>query len=234
MIPEELLFNYSAEEISITEEEILINMEPESSGLDTEISFEMSGIIEELNNLADFRGQMKLFSDIRFDANGSILKINDLIFNLYSIIFNELSGSDQVALFICTAGKSFSEKSSSNYKRGEFLKGYIYDIAGSIVVEKIAAKMHSELKERANSEHLNLTNLYCPGNCEWDIREQSKLFTLVSGEYAGVELKDSFIMQPVKSISGIIGIGKSINYRENTCDICGRSNCMFRKRLKAL
>jgi hypothetical protein len=42
-------------------------------------------------------------------------------------------------------------------------------------------------------------------------------------------------MMPIKSISGIIGVGREVKYREYLCDTCGVKDCTYRsKRIKRI
>ena len=36
-------------------------------------------------------------------------------------------------------------------------------------------------------------------------------------------------MDPIKSISGIIGIGKDVNYYPYTCRMCDMEDCIYRR-----
>jgi hypothetical protein len=36
-------------------------------------------------------------------------------------------------------------------------------------------------------------------------------------------------MEPVKSVSGVIGIGSEVKFRPYTCNKCDDTNCIYRK-----
>ena len=74
-----------------------------------------------------------------------------------------------------------------------------------------------------------LTNRYSPGYCHWDVADQRKLFSLFPSAPCGVTLTSSLLMNPVKSISGVIGIGKSVGYRDYPCALCLSNHCIYRK-----
>ena len=71
-------------------------------------------------------------------------------------------------------------------------------------------------------EHLalNSTNRYSPGYCGWHVSEQHKFFAFLPQNYCGIELSDSALMKPVKSVSAIIGIGKDCSKRKTTIVLC--------------
>ena len=68
-----------------------------------------------------------------------------------------------------------------------------------------------------------------PGSLEeWPIEEQAGLFSILgdSDSKTGVKLKESFVMSPLKSLSGIIF--PSEHSFEN-CQLCGREKCPGRR-----
>ncbi|HLP74716.1 MAG TPA: vitamin B12 dependent-methionine synthase activation domain-containing protein, partial [Bacteroidales bacterium] len=109
------------------------------------------------------------------------------------------------------------------------LTGYIFDVAGSEIVEAATDLLQEDLRKSAEKEGLKITNRYSPGYCGWDVAEQHKLFTLLPGNYCGIKLTPSALMDPVKSVSGIIGIGKSVRNNPYTCKMCDMKDCIYRR-----
>jgi len=70
--------------------------------------------------------------------------------------------------------------------------------------------MQGDLEKNMRDSGKKITNRYSPGYCGWDVTEQHKLFQLMPENYCGIKLTPSALMDPVKSISGIIGIGKML------------------------
>jgi hypothetical protein len=48
---------------------------------------------------------------------------------------------------------------------------------------------------------------YSPGYCGWDITGQRALFAALSPDDIGVTLTESCLMQPLKSVSGVLVVG---------------------------
>ncbi|MCK5694244.1 MAG: methionine synthase, partial [Bacteroidales bacterium] len=90
-------------------------------------------------------------------------------------------------------------------------------------------QIQEQVRNLAKELGLHITNRYSPGYCSWNVEEQQKLFSLFPKGTCGISLSESSLMSPVKSISGIIGIGAEVKYREYTCEICPMLNCQFRK-----
>jgi hypothetical protein len=88
--------------------------------------------------------------------------------------------------------------------------------------------MQNELEKTMISCGKKITNRYSPGYCGWDVAEQHKLFRLVPGNFCGIRLTESALMDPIKSISGIIGIGENVKFNKYTCNLCDFKNCRYR------
>ncbi|UCE26659.1 MAG: hypothetical protein JSW52_09965, partial [Candidatus Coatesbacteria bacterium] len=48
---------------------------------------------------------------------------------------------------------------------------------------------------------------YSPGYCGWDISGQKKLFEYLKPNDVGITLRESYLMEPLKSVSGVIVAG---------------------------
>ena len=79
-------------------------------------------------------------------------------------------------------------------------------------------------------EGLNITNRYSPGYCGWDVSEQQKLFFLLPENCCGIRLTDSSLMLPIKSVSGVIGVGKTVRKTAYKCAVCDKEDCYLRRR----
>jgi hypothetical protein len=120
--------------------------------------------------------------------------------------------------------------SRRSMKEGDLLRGYVYDVIGSEVVENAVDRMQGELKKTAAAEGQMITNRFSPGYCGWDVAEQHKLFSFFKNNFCAITLTDSALMDPVKSVSGLIGIGRDVNYISYQCHICDNKNCIYRNR----
>ena len=147
----------------------------------------------------------------------------------HKIVFGQLKKADSLAVFLCTAGEEIGIRTRKAMSEGDPLTGYIYDIIGSIVVDAAADRMQSELEKTILSAGKKITNSYSPGYCGWDVSEQHKLFRLIPDNFCGIRLTDSALMDPVKSISGIIGIGENVRYNPYRCSLCDMKDCAYRE-----
>lgn len=192
----------------------------------------VTGLIEETlkesEAISKIKAQYTIFEDVRFDDNAKSVEINNIKFRIKKIVFGQIKKSDSVAIFLCTAGEEIGICSRKAMKDRDFLKGYIYDIIGSEIVEAAADLMQSDLEKAIINSGKKITNRYSPGYCGWDVAEQHKLFQLLPQNYCGIKLTPSALMDPVKSISGIIGIGENVKNNPYTCRMCNQEDCVYR------
>ena len=106
---------------------------------------------------------------------------------------------------------------------------FIADALGSVVAERCADVMEESLQESIDKLGWHHTNRFSPGYCGWHVSQQQLLFPLFGGNTCGVLLTDSSLMVPIKSISGIIGIGKKVRKLDYTCGLCDFTQCYKRK-----
>jgi hypothetical protein len=186
-------------------------------------------LLIESQKICSVKAQYSVFNDVSFDKNSRSVNIEGISFDIKKIVFGQIKKSDSAALFLCTAGDEIGIRSRKAMQDRDFLKGYIYDVIGSEVVESAADLMQDKLEQAAASEGLKITNRYSPGYCGWDVAEQHKLFQLIPDNFCEIRLTESALMSPEKSISGIIGIGREVRSNSYTCRICDMKDCIYRK-----
>lgn len=140
-----------------------------------------------------------------------------------------LCGAEKFIVYAATAGREFEDYCRALNDSGDIAKAFFADIIGSAVAERTGALLYEEVERLCDGEGLKMSNSYCPGNCGWDVSDQHSLFRLLPPEPCGIELTESGLMIPVKSISGIIGAGREMKKNPGRCAICRRKDCHMRK-----
>jgi hypothetical protein len=188
----------------------------------------ISEILSESENLVKPEGGYALFKNINVNHENKTTIIGDVELNTKSIVTRHMDKSGFIAVFACTAGSGISKLASEYNKKGNTVHAYIADSIGSIAVEHAMNKIQEQLKLLMDEQGLKITNRYSPGYCGWELKEQSKLFALLPEKFCGISLSDSMLMKPIKSVSGIIGIGEHVIYDQYTCNYCRDVNCLYR------
>ncbi len=184
--------------------------------------------MSEAAGICNARAEYRIYKNIILDNHNKSLYVNDILFNIQKIVFLRLKKSESIAVFVCTAGEEIGIRSRELMLGGDPLRGYILDIIGSLIVNGAADLMQEELALSLGQSGYKLTNRYNPGYCGWNVAEQHKLFSLLSGNFCGVRLTESALMEPIKSASGIIGIGEHVKYNKYTCSYCDMKDCTYR------
>ncbi len=150
-------------------------------------------------------------------------------FDMGKIIMNQLRGAEGYALFIATCGEAFERFLQQLKAEGDMVRVFIADAMGSVIAEKCADEMEKNLQLSIDKLGWKHTNRFSPGYCGWHVSQQQLLFPLFNGQTCGVTLTDSSLMLPIKSVSGIIGVGEKVRRLDYTCGLCNFEKCYKRK-----
>ncbi len=144
-----------------------------------------------------------------------------------------LEGAHTAAVFLATAGPETVQFAEAATRSRQTLAGLIYNAIGSQLAEAVVERLVADLAGRAAPGDC-LTLRYSPGYCGISLAQQRTIFRLVDGGRIGVELLPTLIMKPVKSVSGLIGIGpdREVKAFGNPCDRCPKLDCRMRRELR--
>ena len=190
-------------------------------------------VMDETAECFDICGGYQIFERVALIVDKRQITVASVDFNLHNVVYNQLKQSEQIAVFVCTAGDDISKWSKQMMVANEPLKGFIADIIGSVVVETAIEAIQNKLRTEIAQKGLKITNRYSPGYCGWHTEEQHKLFSLLPKEICGIRLTESALMQPVKSVSGFIGIGTKVRFNSYTCHLCNAAFCIYRKKFQS-
>ena len=163
------------------------------------------------------------------DIAAGRLTVEGVTFEVGSQVCGYLKGADEAAFFLCTAGALFSDEAHVLNESGDFMEAYIIDAIGSLSVERAMDCIHKALEMEQAERGLKITNRYSPGYCNWPLKDQRPLFGIVGENPTGIVLSESCLMHPIKSVSGVIGIGEKARRRAYGCVICKNTTCIYRR-----
>jgi hypothetical protein len=113
-------------------------------------------------------------------------------------------------LFAFTLGARISGEIKRLFAGDDFALGSVLDAVASLAADR-AGRVAEEWVESQAAEQkdhaLSRAFLYSPGYCGWHISGQKKLFARLRPEKIGISLNSSFLMNPLKSISGVLVAG---------------------------
>lgn len=223
-------FRFTLDELEITRQRIEFVMGYEPETIPEPFPEMIDKVLEEATKFCEIQGGYKIFDQLLLDKEALSIKVEQVPLDIHKIIFNQIKKAEKLAVFICTAGPKIGEWSRQLMAEGDLMNGYIVDVVGSEIVEKAMDKIQAAMGEEMKHDAYNVSNRYSPGYCNWIVSEQHKLFSLLPANFCNVRLTDTALMYPIKTISGIIGIGKEIKHNAYTCQICDMQNCLYRNR----
>jgi hypothetical protein len=141
-----------------------------------------------------------------------------------------LSHAGRAAVFLGTAGPEIVGLSEAAFRSRDTLGGLVFNAIGSHIAEAAAERIIDDLSGRLAPQEA-LTLRYSPGYCGISLSQQRTIFSLVDAGLIGVELLPTLIMKPVKSVSGLIGMGPkdAVHAYGNPCDRCPLTDCRMRR-----
>lgn len=222
-------FQISCSDIKINREQVIKSL----GYKDTLHKGEVDDLIEEY--LIKFptyvhpAGGFRIFPVGSFILGKDFFEVEGLRFNSGKIIAGQLKKSASLAIFAVSIGPVFDGLIQDFNNDNDILAAYIVNTIGSEAAEKTAGHIEKLIGAELNKRGWGHTNRFSPGYCEWSVAEQHKLFSLLPNNYLGIKLTESALMTPIKSISGIIGIGPHAEKKEYICSICNLENCYRRK-----
>jgi len=153
-----------------------------------------------------------------------------------ALLENIYRPSDNLALFALTLGSEIVETINDLFNNKDFALGAMVDSVASIAAEKSVEVLElyffNMLSKPILTKNDSLVLGYSPGYCGWDMSGQKKLFQHVKPDKIGITLNESFLMTPLKSVTGVLVHGdKKIHIFESSftfCRYCKNKTCYER------
>lgn len=156
--------------------------------------------------------------------------VDSVDFKYGRIIREGVKNAERYVIVVSTVGKEADEL-LHHYQQVDMVKAFTGDAIATEMAEAVQREalklVESELQV---GEHLS--NPYSPGYCGWNIKEQTKLFALFDKSPCDIELTDSCLMLPIKSISSVLAIGKDVVKAPYGCNVCGKADCYKKRKSK--
>lgn len=226
------IFDFTFKDLDILIEEVVKELH---GGVEDESHQFYIDILEhEFSQMKDYSGIQGGYietDDITFDAKNKTVKVLSHEFKVGNIIFNELKPSEKIIVFTCTVGKQICNYAKEEYKT-DALKGFLIESLANVVVETAMDRIQTIMRVEYQNQNLKISNRYSPGYCNWNVSEQHKLFKILPKNFCGVTLTESALMQPIKSISGFIGVGENIQHHTYKCKFCTQKQCILKVNFK--
>ena len=146
-----------------------------------------------------------------------------------SLVGKAMAGADHLIISVCTIGSDLEKRVDEIMNENPVL-AIALDGAGISGLRKVSQAVEDMICAEACELELSLGMRAQPGQEGWPIEQQRVVFKLMPAEKIGVQLTESCLMLPRKSVSFVIPRGKNLDNSVAPCDFCSkRIRCEWRK-----
>ena len=220
-------FEFTYEELGITNKDLIEICPEETVGIE-DFADVFREIMDEGHIFIKAGGGYSIVDNIKYHDES--ISIDNTEFQTGRIIAKQMKNAEKVVIFACTAGPGVRIAYDRYMADGDPLKAFFADTLGTVAVEKAMDIIHESIRHTFKPLELHCTNRYSPGYCGWSVGEQQKLWMFLPKDYCGISLTESSLMLPIKSVSGIIGIGKTSRKNPYSCSVCELDTCIYRRK----
>jgi hypothetical protein len=122
-----------------------------------------------------------------------------------------LGQAGHLALFAVTVGPQTNRHIERLFQASDYALGCMLDSVASVVADGLAEVVQNRYRDMLVKQGAPVSEStvlrYSPGYCGWHISGQRKLFKFLRPERIGITLRASFLMEPLKSVSGVLIAG---------------------------
>lgn len=141
------------------------------------------------------------------------------------VLANNLKGIHRVVAYVVTCG---TEVDDWSHGESDYVVSLWLDMMKEYILGDARKQFIAHMKKAFGMEKIASMSPGSGNEDVWPIQQQRPLFDLLGNVTAdtGVQLTDSFLMLPTKSVSGILYPSQ---HSFTTCALCSRENCVGRR-----
>ena len=139
------------------------------------------------------------------------------------ILIKNLEHTGRVFPYVVTCGK---ELSSIETSKNDIMEKFCLDTIKEFILVSAHISLEEHLKEKYSVTKISHMN---PGSLDdWPMEQQKQIFSILGDveDLIGVRLSESYVMDPIKTVSGIY-FPTVIDFK--SCMLCPRQNCTHRR-----
>ena len=119
--------------------------------------------------------------------------------------------------------REIAKKVAGGAERDAFLKSLPHKYYEENLIHFFVISLMKDFDECVKAVEEFLPYVDC-----WPVSDQASLFRLLGDAPCGVTLNAQCLMSPVKSVSGVIGLGTGLRRLAYACQLCTMTGCRFR------
>jgi hypothetical protein len=122
-------------------------------------------------------------------------------------IAGQVPHAEQIVLGLCSLGHQLEHHVAQIFP-DEPAQAVILDEIGNAWVAGLARQLHAKIRAAAAAEGLTAGPGFRPGIGRWPVELQPTVFHLLKAGQHGIQLTDGLMMDPRKSVSMIVPVGR--------------------------
>jgi hypothetical protein len=132
------------------------------------------------------------------------------------------AGAPEVVAMIYTIGPELEARVAEYGKANDVLAGFALDVTGSIAVDQVGIVGYSLIEGLAMERGLKASIPLNPGTSHWPMSGQRVIAGLVPSREIGIEVLDSGLLRPFKTIAFVVALGSNVltPAEGSSCDYC--------------
>ena len=147
-------------------------------------------------------------------------------------IGNHLKNCDKVICIAVTIGEDITNEVSAQFEKGNYFFSVLLDAAATSAVEQAADAMEKYIEQQMSRDGYNMR--FSPGYGDWSLNQQPDLFRLSNAAEIGINLSETMMMIPRKSVTAVIGLIKKDKQGKkhkavSDCQSCDKTDCSARR-----
>jgi hypothetical protein len=145
---------------------------------------------------------------------------------------NKVAAGLKAVFFLVTIGLCLENEVNACFQRNNYARGAVLDAVGTELVEKAANLVEQKLSRFASHRGWEATPRFSPGYGDWPLTAQPALVALLRGPVIGVKVTASCMLEPQKTISAAVLLGKGkLPPFSRGCAVCCQNDCCYRKEI---
>ncbi|TJX13072.1 methionine synthase [Tissierella creatinini] len=214
--------------LKLDKNEILRYLSYNDTSLDEEMDKLIDSCMEEIMEISQYKYIYSIFDVI---DTGSFLSLSNSTIELRGKAIREhLKSSKYVGVMAVTLGVEVENK-IKYYGKVNLTRGVILDSCAAALVEVLCDYVEDKIKDLALGQGLNITSRFSPGYGDLPITTQSQILnSLNASRLIGLNVSESSILLPRKSVTAFIGLDKNVKKTIRKCSSCNLfATCQFSK-----
>ena len=227
----------------------IIEIAPRTLSLDRDVVFRGQGMTDKTRITKTVADLYERACDMFYNSarpRGVLLEVSIEEFNevyrgegkndVPSLVEGIAEKARALTLFALTVGPAVTAGISSLFESKDVALAYMLDVVASegteAAAEELTRRSSDRSRESGRSPEGDAVLRYSPGYCGWHVSGQRKLLDILGVNEIGITMTESYLMQPEKSISGVMISGdKRIHFFRNNfefCEACTHKSCRAR------